>query len=167
MKTTARFDVLRERTLNRIFTIKNLTDVWRSVVRSQMRSLDILDLHDYYDFNLAVEDRAKEIISLILRGQYSATPPLIFRLEKKYGICRHIMIPSPSDALVFQTITEFLATHLEEVTPTKKAFYSRDKHHLKLPHELNTDRAYPWFILCSHSTIFQTKIIIYKSNYCQ
>ena len=71
MKTTARFDVLRERTLKKLFSIKNLTSVWRGIVKSQMRTLDIIDLHDYYDFNLSIEDRAKEIISL--EGIGSAT----------------------------------------------------------------------------------------------
>jgi hypothetical protein len=85
-----------------------------------MRQLDILDLHDYYDFNFNIEDRAREIRNQVLKGQYKASPPLIYRLEKKYGICRHIMIPSPSDALVFQTITEYLAPLVKEATPTEK-----------------------------------------------
>lgn len=147
MKTTARFNVLREKTLRKLFTIKNLTSVWRSVVRSQMRRLDILDLHDYYDFNFNIEDRAKEIRNQILKGQYKASPPLIYRLEKKFGICRHMMIPSPSDALVFQTITEHLAPLVKAATPTDKAYYSRDKHQVKLPHEFQTSSPAPWFVL--------------------
>ena len=147
MKTTARFDVLRVKTLRKLFTLKNLSVIWRSVVRSQMRHLDILDLHDYYDFNFNIEDRAREIRNQVLTGQYKASPPLIYRLEKKHGICRHIMIPSPSDALVFQTITEYLAPLVKEATPTEKAYYSRDKHQVKLPHQFEAGSGYPWFIL--------------------
>ncbi|MFH0769605.1 MAG: reverse transcriptase domain-containing protein [Chloroflexota bacterium] len=101
-----------------------------------MRRLDIIDLYDYYDFTSNIQEKAKEIGTQILKAQYRATSPLIYRLEKKYGICRHMMIPSPSDALVFQTITEHLAPLLEKAQPTKKAYYSRDKHTLKLPHQL-------------------------------
>jgi hypothetical protein len=162
MKTTARFDILRKKTLKNLFTIKNLSKIWRSVVRSQMRQLDILDLHDYYDFNLNIEDRSREIRIQILKGQYKASPPLIYRLEKKYGICRHLMIPSPSDALIFQTITEYLAPLVKEATPTEKAYYSRDKHLLKLPHEFDEGSGYPWFILWPR---FQKEIFRF-SNKC-
>jgi hypothetical protein len=147
MKTTARFDVLREKTLKKLFSEKYLMAIWRSVVKSQMRNLDILDLHDYYDFNLPIEERAKEIQSQILRAQYKASNPLIFKIEKRYGICRHAMIPSPSDALIFQTITEHIATQLKDSQPTDKAYYSRDKHHLKLPHQIKEALGYPWFIM--------------------
>jgi hypothetical protein len=147
MKTTARFNVVRKRPLGRLFSAENLSTIWRSVVRAQMRSTDILDIHDYYDFNLVIEQRAKEIRSLILRGQYKASSPLIYGLEKRYGVCRHLMIPSPSDALVFQTITEHLAGPLKHAQPTDKAYYSRDKHVLQLPHQFEEVRGYPWGIL--------------------
>lgn len=161
MKTTARFDILRIKTLQKLFTIKNLSKIWRSVVRSQMRQLDILDLHDYYDFNFNIEDRASEVRNQVLKGQYKSTSPLIYRLEKKYGICRHIMIPSPSDALVFQTITEYLAPLVKDATPTEKAYYSRDKHQIKLPHQLEGESAYPWFILWPR---FQKEILHFSKK---
>lgn len=147
MKITARFLILREKTLSNLFTTKNLTNIWRGVVRSQMRGMNILDLHDYFDFNLIIDDKAKEIQSQILRGQYRASSPLVYRQEKRYGICRHLMIPSPSDALVFQTITEHIVTSLKDAQPTDKAYYSRDKHQLKLPHQFEEAEGYPWFML--------------------
>ena len=147
MRTTARFAVLRRKILKKLFTASNLAAIWRSNVWKQMRNLDISDLHDYYDFNYSIEERANEISLQILQGQFKASNPLIYKLEKKYGICRHIMIPSPSDALVFQTITEHLAKPLKEAEPTNKAYYSRDKHHLKLPHQFKAAPGYPWFVL--------------------
>ncbi len=164
MKTTARFDVLREKMLGKLFTIKNLTSVWRGVVRAQMRQLDILDLHDYYDFNFNIENRAKEIRNQVLKGQYKSASPLIYQLEKKFGICRHMMIPSPSDALVFQTITEHLAPLVKDATPTDKAYYSRDKHQLKLPHELQTGSPSPapWFVLWPE---FQKDIMKFSTDH--
>jgi hypothetical protein len=146
MVKTARFSVLREKALGKLFTTENLSSVWKNVVRAQMRALDISDLHDYYDFSSSITEKTKEIRNQILKAQYNASSPLIYRLEKRYGICRHIMIPTPSDALVFQTITEYLAPLVIKSQPTKKAYYSRDKHVLQLPHQFQPTR-YPWFIL--------------------
>lgn len=146
MTTTARFSVIRKNTLRRIFSAERLSSIWRTVVKTQMRTLDIIDLHDYYDFNSNITQKANEIRAQILKAKYKASSPLIYRLEKKYGICRHMMIPTPSDALVFQTISEYLAPSIERNQPTHKAYYSRDKHTLKLPHQLQVT-PYPWFIL--------------------
>ena len=127
-----------------------------------MRRLDILDLHDYYDFNFNIEDRAKEIRNQVLKGQYKASPPLIYRLEKKFGICRHMMIPSPSDALVFQTITEHLAPLVKAATPTEKAYYTQDKHQVKLPHEFQPRSPVPWFFLWPR---FQKDIMKFSTDH--
>jgi hypothetical protein len=146
MRTTARFSVIRKRDLSNLFTTQNLSTIWRDIVRTQMRSLSIVDLHDYHDFSANIKERAEVIRNRILKAQYKASSPLIYRIEKRYGVCRHIMIPAPSDALVFQTITEYLAPLLKKTQPTEKAYYSRDKHVLKLPHQFQQTR-YPWFIL--------------------
>ena len=51
MRTTARFAVNRKVELEKVFNETSLVTIWRKIVRKQMRSLEILDLHDYYDFN--------------------------------------------------------------------------------------------------------------------
>jgi len=144
MPTTARFLIQRKKELEKIFTEENLVKVWRNIVRKQMRSLDLLDLYDYYDFNYNIEEKAKQIRRAVLSGQYKVSSPLIYKLEKKYGICRHIMLPSPTDALVLQTIVEDIALNLLKSQPTKQAYYSRDKHSLKLPHEIKVANDYSW-----------------------
>ncbi len=70
MVKTARFSIIRERTLSTLFEPKNLLAVWRKTVKKQMRSLDIIDLYDYYDFSSNIEERAKEISTQILKAQY-------------------------------------------------------------------------------------------------
>lgn len=147
MRTTARFDIQRHSELMEIFTRDRMCRVWRTLVKSQLRRLDIPDLHDYYDFNFNIEARAEAIIERILAGQYRAESPLVYRVEKKLGICRHMMLPSPADALVFQVIADVLFEELEKVKPSKKAFYARDRHSMKLPHEVQCDSRYPWFVL--------------------
>src|SRR5437870_3800177 len=123
MKTTARFEIERQKQLAKIFTQARLVEVWRRLVRQQLRKQAIFDLHDYYDFNSTISAQADLIIERVLSGQYRAEVPVIFKLEKKLGICRHMMIPSPSDALVFQVLADGLYEPLMNVQPSKKAYY--------------------------------------------
>lgn len=148
MKTTARFDVIRAKTLRTLFTPRNLKEVWRKVVRNQLRrNIIIMDLHDYYDFNFNIEKRAAEICHQVLGGNYKASNPLVYKTEKKFGICRHLMLPGPGDALVLQTIIEHIAAPLISSQPTSKAYYSRDKHNLRAPNRPVESKGYPWFAL--------------------
>src|SRR5690606_1338415 len=63
--------------------------------------------------------------------------PLIYRIEKKFGVCRHIVIPQPADALILQIITEFISREVLTNQPSENAFYSRDRHQPKKPHEID------------------------------
>jgi hypothetical protein len=155
LKTTARFEIERQQQLAAIFTRERLVRVWRDLVRQQLRQQAIVDLHDYYDFNFTIEAQADAIIERVLNGQYRAEVPVIYKLEKKLGICRHMMVPSPSDALVFQVLADAIYDELVKVQPSKQAYYARDRHSLKLPHELAEEQRYPWFKLWPK---FQSKI---------
>lgn len=145
--TTARFELQRRKELESLFEKKRVTKLWRKLVKDQMRGLDVKDLYDYYDFNFHIEARVEEIIERVVTGHYRAEAPLVYKAEKKYGICRHLMIPSPSDALVFQVITDELYPSISKSAPSNRAFYSRDRHQLSLPHEHEEAKSYPWFIL--------------------
>ena len=87
-----------------------------------MRSFDVKDLHDYYDFNFEIEARVDVIIERVLSGQYRAEAPLIYRAEKKLGVCRHLLVPSPSDAIVFQVLTNVLYLQLARPNHRKVRF---------------------------------------------
>lgn len=143
LRTTARFEVQRIKDLENIFDEENVKKIWQHIVRKQLRSLDILDLHDYYDFNYQIESKIKQIKKNILSGVYKTKNPLIYKVEKKFGICRHLMLPNPTDALVFQVIVESIASGLKDIQPSKQAYYSRDKNEMKLPHEHQTSD-YTW-----------------------
>lgn len=132
---TERFNQLRRRSLEKIFTKTNIEKTWRNVVRNQLRNLDIQDIFDYYDFNYNIELRANAIRNDILSGNYKAFKPLIYRVEKKFGVCRHIIIPQPSDSLVMQIITELIHSPIISKQPSPNAFYSRDRHTVNKPHE--------------------------------
>jgi hypothetical protein len=97
---TERFKKLRKDALSKIFEKQAVSKVWLEIVRNQLRSLDIKDLYDHYDFNYNIEDRATAIRNEILNGTYRVSLPLIYRIEKKFGVCRHVIVPQPIDALV-------------------------------------------------------------------
>lgn len=162
MKVTARFEIQRSKELKQLFTKERLIHLWRKLVRDQMRSLDIKDLHDYYDFNYAIESKVDFIIDKVSSGLYRAEAPLIYKVEKKHGVCRHMMIPSPSDALVFQVLTDELYETLSKAQPSEGAFYSRDRHFLSLPHDQKEAASYPWFVLWPK---FQEQVWDFSKSY--
>lgn len=132
---TERFNQLRKAELSEIFIEKNIVEVWRKIVRNQLRSLDIKDLYDHYDFNYNIEERAISIRNEILSGTYKVSQSMTYRIEKKFGICRHLVAPQPTDALVFQVLVEKISKNILDNQPSKNAFYSRDKHSISKPHE--------------------------------
>ncbi|MDT0687679.1 RNA-directed DNA polymerase [Autumnicola psychrophila] len=137
---TDRFHQLRREELAQIFTKNYISSIWRKVVRDQLRKTDILDIYDYYDFNYNIDSRAQLLRTDILNGMYSSSKPLIYRIEKKFGICRHLIIPQPIDALVLQIITEWISKEVLSNQPSKNSFYSRDRHNLKKPYQLKEDK---------------------------
>lgn len=134
---TDRFNRLRKDALNNVFSKANISTTWRKIVKDQLRGLDIRDIYDYYDFNYNIDDRALTLRGEILNGTYKVSSPLIYKVEKKFGVCRHIIIPQPTDALILQIITESIADQIIERRPSKNAYYSRDKHQVQLPHEIH------------------------------
>lgn len=132
---TERFTA-RKKLLTNIFTKKDIVKIWRDIVRDRLRTSDIKDLFDHYDFNYNIEQRALTIKNSILTGKYKVEQPLIYRLEKKFGVCRHIVMPQPTDALVLQVLIEHVVTDILKNQPSENAFYSRDRHNVPKPHEI-------------------------------
>ncbi len=135
MMHTERFRQLRKDALSGLFDKRKVSKIWRKIVRGQLRSLDFKDLYDHYDFNYNIEERSNVIRNELLNGTYRVSLPLIYKLEKKFGVCRHIVIPQPTDALVLQVLVEHVADQIIEHQPSENAFYSRDKHNVVKPHE--------------------------------
>jgi hypothetical protein len=132
---TARFD-LRRTELETIFSKKAIIDTWRNIVKDQLRKSDLKDLYDHYDFNYHIDERALSIRNEILNGTYKVSQPLIYRIEKKLGVCRHVIVPQPVDALVLQILTEAISDRILKNQPSDKAYFSRDRHNVRKPHEV-------------------------------
>jgi hypothetical protein len=143
MLTTERFYQIRKQELDNIFTKKDIASIWRKIVRDQLRRVDIIDIFDYYDFNYNIDDRALILRTQILNGNYEPSQPIIYRIEKKFGISRHLIIPQPLDALVLQVITETISKEILNKQPSNNSFYSRDKHNVRKPHEID-DYGFNW-----------------------
>ena len=162
MPTTARFNIKRLQILDELFQKRKLVKLWRNLVRQQLREMDVLDLYDYYDFNLNIDDKVQNIRDEILAGRYKAHKPLVYKIEKKYGISRHLMIPNPSDALIFQVIANYLSEELSDAEPTKQAYFSRDRATLKLPHEYKDYPEEFWLELWEK---YQAEIFKFSKNH--
>jgi len=131
---TDRFHKLRRSSLEEIFSKKTIVKIWRDIVRDQLRGSDLKDLYDHYDFNYNIEERAANIYNEIMEGKYRVSQPLVYRIEKKLGVCRHLVILQPTDALVFQVLVERISDKILANQPSKNAFYSRDRHNVSRPH---------------------------------
>lgn len=68
--------------------------------------MDCQDLHDHYDFNYNIEDRAVALWNGIISGSYIVSQSFLYRSEKKFGVCRHMDITSPADALTLQILVD-------------------------------------------------------------
>lgn len=142
---TDRFNLLRKKTLSRVFGSSTIAKTWRDIVKNQLRSDVIDDLFDYYDYNYSIDEISKVLSKEILLGRYYTKEPIIYKVEKKNGVCRHIVHPSPSDALILQCLINTIGTSLLKRAPTTNAFFSRDHAQHKLPHQVELDRSFlPW-----------------------
>lgn len=136
---TERFNHTRLPELETAFRRRKIKDIWKNLVRQKIRKLDIKDIFDYFDFNYYIDNNIEHLRSNILNGTYKPQLPLIYEIEKKHGITRHMVIPQPSDILLLQTITEFVSSSVLSNAPSKKAFYSRDKDNIPHMKDLEPD----------------------------
>jgi hypothetical protein len=142
---TERFIQLRQKCLEQPFSKEKLKDLWSKKVKHQLRGTEIRDIFDHYDFNYSIKSRVESIRSEILDGAYRAQKPLVIKIEKKMGICRHLIVPQPADALVLQAVTQVVSFPILKAQPSKNSFYSRDRGAMKLPHEVVDDYSTDWF----------------------
>jgi hypothetical protein len=117
---------------------------WVRYTRPGLRSQAVLDIHDYLDFHLNVNTLVGEIRRQIVEGNYTPRSCQVFTVEKKLGVCRHVQLPGPADALVLQTIVESIQTVIRDAQPTSKAYYSRSHRSPTREEEINESFPYHW-----------------------
>lgn len=125
---TKNFYTVKDRDyLKSILNTKTMIKVWRKEVRQKMREQGVKDMYDYYDFNYNIERNSEVLYNLVINGEYRPSTPLIYSLEKKYGVSRHMVIPSPSDSLLLQILSNKMSPHIFGNRPSQNAYFSRDR----------------------------------------
>jgi hypothetical protein len=81
---------------------------WKTYVRRGLRGQEILDLHDYNDFHWGRQQLFENLNADICAGRYAPLPSTPIRVEKKHGVTRTLVLPSPQDCVVLQCIVESL-----------------------------------------------------------
>ncbi|MES2121091.1 MAG: reverse transcriptase domain-containing protein [Pseudomonadota bacterium] len=117
--------------------------LWQAYVKKGLRDQPVTDLYDYFDFHRNRTERFKQLSYQVSSGAYEPKPSLISRLEKKSGLCRPIVIPTPEDAVVLQCITEALIKPALKAQPSRNVFFSRS--HSTPSTEFTFERDYIWF----------------------
>lgn len=136
---------LRERreALETVFNADRMEKVWKSYVHKGLRDQPVTDLYDYFDFHRNRAEHFKQLSYLVSSGAYEPRPSLIARLEKKLGLCRPIVVPTPEDAIVLQCITEALIQPALRIQPSNNVFFSRS--HSSFTPEFTFGKDYIWF----------------------
>jgi len=155
MLKTGRFRE-RESQLEKALNPKKMESLWKKHVRSSLRNQALSDLHDYYDFHIHIKNRIQSVKSLVLTGIYQPSRPIRVRSEKQLGMSRHIVILTPQDALVLETIADFLMPIIKKAQPCKCSYFSRNQSQPKTPANIDETFGYPWWILWPQ---FQKRIL--------
>src|SRR5262249_18327595 len=121
-------------------------NVWKKTIRTGLRQQAISDLHDFLDVHRHLKSYLKTLRRDVISGNYRPNPPEVILLEKRDGISRRLMLPSPGDALLLQTIVETLEPEIKKKQPHPSAFYSRSHDHPRIENVDGTF-AYPWWLL--------------------
>jgi len=100
-----------------------LTEVWKQKILAQLRKQIFLDLIEYRDYTLRIENLSTEICHEIDEGRYRPVPVKTYLVEKSRGLCRQMTLIQPRDLLVMQALSGFLYADLKKHQPTEFAFF--------------------------------------------
>lgn len=160
--------------LSDTFSIPNMQRAWKKYVRKGLRDQETVDLFDYNDFHWNREKRFADLRQLILSGNYKPGRSIPFKIEKKFGVCRTVVTPSPEDSLILQCLVESLISKLLKNQPTSNAFFSRS--HQTPEKNFTFAKDYIWFtqwkkfakfrikVASSHNFVATTDIANYFDN---
>lgn len=137
---------LRVRELSRAVTLARMRKAWTKTVRQGMRRQVLPDLHDYLDVHRNLSSILARCRRDVLAGSYRPHQTEVVTLEKKLGMVRRLVIPSPIDALILQTLVDFVEPYARKRQPSKNAYYSRS-HDGPNIEAFDGNFAYPWWAL--------------------
>lgn len=102
-----------------------LRKLWIASVRDRIKRHPLPDPVEFLDFHVQSKQRCREIENSVVAGEY--VPERVIRItsEKSKGLCRQIVLPSPSDALILQALSNVLWSTIRPKSPSKTAFYAQ------------------------------------------
>ncbi|WP_162291024.1 RNA-directed DNA polymerase [Erythrobacter colymbi] len=133
----------RRKKLEVAFSTAAMEKVWKDYVRPGLRSQEVLDLFDYNDFHWNKSAHFEHLAQALIDGRYRPLPSHPHRLEKRLGVCRTVVLPSPQDAVVLQCLSEVILPRALKKQPSKNAFFSRSHSGPAAEFTFGTD--YIWF----------------------
>jgi len=160
MFKTKRFRA-REAQLERALNTKRMEAIWKNYVRDTLRKQPISDLHDHYDFHINRKNRIKSLIATVLNGNYQPARPLRIRSEKSHGMSRHLVFLNPEDAIVLESVADFIMPIIKKAQPCDNSYFSRNHKQPKGPENVDDSFAYPWWVLWPQ---FQKRILEFANH---
>ena len=151
----------RLKTIEGVITAANLRSSWRDAVRQGLRGQIIKDLHDYLDVHRQLNPIVDRIRALVLSGRFRVSPPEIVTLEKNLGVCRRLVIPTPTDAILLQSLVRALEPAVKQAAPSAAAYYSRS-HSGPRVDDVDESFPYPWWELWP---AFQRRILEFSESH--
>lgn len=133
----------RRGALKKVFSEVKMENAWQKYVRNGFRRQEVFDLFDHNDFHWNRKARFADLRRAILAGRFKPAGSMPVKVEKAFGVCRTIVIPSPEDAVVLQCIVENLLPQAIRKQPSRNTFFSRS--HSKPTSDFVFDRDYIWF----------------------
>ncbi|NIJ60526.1 RNA-directed DNA polymerase [Qipengyuania flava] len=164
----------RQKVLAEVFSVDRMQLCWKKYVRKGLRDQEVLDLFDYNDSHWNKDKRFSDLRSLILSGNYRPSNSIPTKIEKKHGVCRTIVTPSPEDAVVLQCIVEYSIAKSLKGQPSSNSFFSRS--HQAPDVSFKFARDYIWFkqwrkfskarfeVVSVHAWVATTDIATYFDN---
>ncbi|MFC1791083.1 RNA-directed DNA polymerase [Gemmatimonadota bacterium] len=119
---------------------------WKNTVRHGLRRQGLADLHDYLDVHRRLPLIVTRIHNEVVAGTYRPREPEFVSVEKKLGITRRVVIPSPEDAIILQALVDGIEKPILEQQPSPDAFYSRS-HAPPTVYDIDSSFPYPWWEL--------------------
>lgn len=101
-----------------------LRKLWKSSVRDRMRRQILPDPVEFLDFHVAAKQRCADLENAVVSGEYVPSRVVRLRSEKSKGLCRQLVLPSPSDALILQALSNSLWKVIKPKSPSSNSFYA-------------------------------------------
>ncbi|AIW40966.1 RNA-directed DNA polymerase [Paenibacillus polymyxa] len=149
-------------TFEECFEASKMEAAWKNYVKEGMRGQTLLDLHDYFDFHRHKTQILRSVSNQIKEGVYRPKPHYEIVVEKKLGVSRHQLIPSPEDAVVLQSIVESISPIITNAQPSDRAYYSRSHAGPKSEADIDETFPYAWWELWPK---FQEKIYEFTQTF--